>query len=746
MLQESSEFSALEIAVHIASCYHCRQKGWKSSFPGFVLNGGGVQKTGYKAFLSYGHEDQHWARWLHRALETYRVPSRLVGSSGLYGEIPRRLHPIFRDREELTAHADLGERITAALDASEFLIVICSVSAARSRWVNQEILTFKKLHGENRILSVIVDGEPFASEKGNPDQECFPHGLRFKSDADGNATAERCEPVAADLRPEGDGKRGARLKLIAGLIGVELGALVQRENSRRLRRQSLVTAASSLGMVVMGGLTFLAVDARDEAERRQAQAEGLIEFMIGDLRDKLEPVGRLEVLGAVGKKALDYYSEQDPGDLDFDALGRRSRALHLIGEIDNSRGDLDGAHGIFSVANRTTAELLERSPGDGQRIYDHAQSVYWLGLIDWQRGRFDEAEIAFRSYLDLATQLVAIDPGNADWQAELEYGYSNIGTLHFSQGKFDEAKPAFEKALEVSIALARQNPEDTMLQHDTAQSHAWLSDAAKSLRQFDEALAHRLNEVEIYRSTLARDPQNKVASEALVYGQLSLGNLYLMQGNLTEAAGQMIEATKMSSALLIYEPDNTANVKNCLRANTGLARVRLHQGNVAEARLVINEVRSLGRQLLEADTTVVNWHVYRAVGDGLRVRLLALEGNRSEALAFSEDALQRLYELESRHPQNEAVRRERVNLQSLKAELLDLEGRSAQSQSVWQDIANTLESGSGIKSAEGDAILAKALLHLGRTGEAQTFAQELSSAGYAHPDYVNSVYGKRIFQ
>ena len=36
----------------------------------------------------------------------------------------------------------------------------CSPSAARSKWVNEEILTFKRLHGEDRIFSFIVDGEP----------------------------------------------------------------------------------------------------------------------------------------------------------------------------------------------------------------------------------------------------------------------------------------------------------------------------------------------------------------------------------------------------------------------------------------------------------------------------------------------------------------------------------------------------------------------------------------------------------
>jgi len=61
----------------------------------------------YRAFISYSHKDEAWATWLHRAIERYRVPRRLVGRTSRDGSVPRRLFPIFRDREELPTSADL---------------------------------------------------------------------------------------------------------------------------------------------------------------------------------------------------------------------------------------------------------------------------------------------------------------------------------------------------------------------------------------------------------------------------------------------------------------------------------------------------------------------------------------------------------------------------------------------------------------------------------------------------------------
>ena len=45
----------------------------------------------YRAFLSYSHADTPAAARLHRWLETYRIPPRLVGLETPRGKVPRRL-------------------------------------------------------------------------------------------------------------------------------------------------------------------------------------------------------------------------------------------------------------------------------------------------------------------------------------------------------------------------------------------------------------------------------------------------------------------------------------------------------------------------------------------------------------------------------------------------------------------------------------------------------------------------------
>ncbi len=109
----------------------------------------------YWAFISYSHRDARAAAWLQRAIETYRPPARLTAPDG--APVPRRLTPIFRDREDLPAAGNLSDAIRAALNDSRFLIVVCSPSAAASHWVDEEIRYFKQQRGDASVLALIVD-------------------------------------------------------------------------------------------------------------------------------------------------------------------------------------------------------------------------------------------------------------------------------------------------------------------------------------------------------------------------------------------------------------------------------------------------------------------------------------------------------------------------------------------------------------------------------------------------------------
>jgi len=341
-----------------------------------------MEKYQYSAFISYSHDDERMAVWLHRALERYRFPKYMTGKSTSTGKVPRNLRPIFRDREELSAGHDLGEKIENALCASESLIVICSPSTPRSYWVNQEILFFKRIGREKNIYALIVDGD---FNVANDVSAVFPEALRYRLGPDGELTTTTSEPLAADLRASGDGRRLGLLKLIAGIVDLPVADLVNRDLARARKRVTVVTASALSAMLVMGTLTWTAVDARKRAEESRAQAEGQIEFMLTDLRKEVQKVGRLDALQVVADHALTYYENYPPRSSDADAFSRHARVKQFSGEIRLEAKRQKGAVHLLSAALEDARDAYQSDPNNPERDRDSARHPETPGR--WWRHR-----------------------------------------------------------------------------------------------------------------------------------------------------------------------------------------------------------------------------------------------------------------------------------------------------------------------------------------------------------------------
>ena len=538
----------------------------------------------YFAFISYSHRDEGTAEWLHDALEDFKVPGHLVGRITDHGSVPKRLTPIFRDVQELPASGDLGHEIRAALKASRFLIVLCSPAAAQSKWTNAEIEAFKRLHPNARVLAAILEGEPFASEMaGREQEECLPQALRFKYDRRGRATAKRAEPLAADLRGNAQSRRLGFLKLVAGMLDVGLDDLVRRDEIRRHRHLAIVAAGSIAGMVVASGLALAAIQARDAARDQRREVEGLVAYMLGDLKDKLEPIGKLDALDGVGSRVLAYYEKQDTSDLSDAALLQRSRALSLTAQVAYLRGNMQSAQQLYGQAMAGTAEMIRRSPDDPQALFDHAQNVFWIGELERFRGRMKEAEASYREYKSLADRMVSLEPNNLRWRMEALYGEENIGIILFYQRRFAEAARQFADALRPMEALASVEPGNREYQKELSTVLAWLADAERAQGRLDTATRARERQVRLLRQLADGDTVDVEFRGHLIPAHQALGILLNSRGRFEPGLRELRLAVTEADRLIPIEPENVYWQALAAQARLELARTLLSLGRVGEA-------------------------------------------------------------------------------------------------------------------------------------------------------------------
>jgi tetratricopeptide (TPR) repeat protein len=487
----------------------------------------------YRAFLSYSHRDAKWGTWLHKALESYRPPKQIVGTVTARGPVPKRLAPVFRDREELASATDLGTLLNEALRQSACQIVICSPSSARSKWVNEEILAFKRLGREDRIFCFIVGGEPNASDDpAHADEECFPPALRYKLGADGNLSTVRTEPIAADARPGKDGRNNAKLKLIAGLLGVGFDGLRQREQRRRQRQLFAIASGAIAGMVLTSGLATVALIARAQAQRQTVIAKREAEtarqttaFLVDLFRISDPSEARGNSLTA--REVLDRGAARVETQL--------AREPVIQATLMDTLGTVYMGLGLYAQAK----PLLETSASKRRKLGPAetpalAVSLSHVGNLLTQRAEYPGAEAAYREAIALQK---ALPPDQRD-DAALARTLFGLGQELGAQGRSAEAERSFREALALQKRLFPGPNEDTAR---TLDELAWTINE----RDLNEAVPMLQSAVAMQRALWGDQPYPDYANELN-----DLGLLLRSKSEYTESERLLRESLAMQRRLL----------------------------------------------------------------------------------------------------------------------------------------------------------------------------------------------------
>ena len=522
----------------------------------------------FRAFVSYCHADAAFAARLQRRLEGYRLPRRLADRvTPLPGQASGRIGPIFRDRADLSAAEDLSAAVREAIAASSALVVVASPDAAGSRWVALEIRLFRELHPGAPVLVALARGEPEAA---------LPEALRI----------EGIEPLAADFRREGDGKRLAFLKIVAGLTGIPFDALVQRDAQRQLRRVMVVTLGAGVMALVMAALLVMALQARSEAERRRAGAEGLVRFMLTTQRPRLREVGRLSIMQETNERALRYFDEQgEPQRLSDPSVELRALVLHALGEVEAITGDKGKARARFREAYVATLGVLKRRPNDPDAIFAHAQSAFWIGDAALDSGEYDKARTAWDEYLREAQLLRRIEGRTR--RALLELGYANGNLCHLKlRNRADvagellhcRASVGFVRAA-LAAPRADGEPTDPEIRTVLANRLAWLADALNESRMFDEAVRGRLEERRLLEAALERNPEDANLLDRAVASVIGMGKIAVARGEPRDGIKLFRESIVELDRLRASFPDNMVIFRERFRATLLLADASLKAGD-----------------------------------------------------------------------------------------------------------------------------------------------------------------------
>lgn len=609
----------------------------------------------FKAFISYSSADRIVGNRFHTAIERYKIPKALRGRKTESGLIEKRIGAIFRDRTDLTASDDLGEVILEGLEQSEFLIVLCSPASAQSKWVNEEIESFRRLGRGENIIALIVSGLPSQFHPEDNPHGAFAPALMQKTKSDGTFV-NLPEPFAPDLREMGvDGKGGdgfdlAKLKVVARIIGIPMAELTQRQLEVERREKRVITSVAATMMILavfatVGG--WFAVKQTREANARLADA---IESAARQVTVASTYQDRFGVPTSVLQDLLNAADKDFAGLID--SAGGRANLVYQRGKLSLDLADFSAIVGDDSLRSK----LLQQARTDMKVVNTSSRSLLSrLGLEDWPSE--DSVDMMHLRLLDLesieavsrdnktdalqkAEEALALatrrasETNSVEWAMEQAARTCFMAETHYQLADYSQADSFYDSCVKQYATLAEDQDEKNKLSINLALVNAQ-SNLAKVVRGLNKREQSRQLGIQVVKATdvlLENEPDDTSLQRTQLVNLTWLGDAILAdEQNPLSALVQYDKALEISHTLtnndntridwrrdkaIVQERRASAHLQTCDRD---------YQCDLTAARSAIDNAIDLIRSLLARDPEQRDWQ--RDLSVNLEVAALAAMAN-----------------------------------------------------------------------------------------------------------------------
>lgn len=276
---------------------------------------------------------------------------------------------------------------------------------------------------------------------------------------------------------------------------------------------------------------------------------------------------------------------------------------------------------------------MRRAPNDGERIFDHAQAVFYVANVALERGDLDAGEAGYQEYYRLAQRLVALDPAKPEWRLELAYATSNLGQARCAAGAYDEAARYFEQSVAARRMLSEAAPGDVKMADAYAYALSWLAHNDLLRGHFRPAIKAINEQLAVYDGLLARDPDNHLTLDYMTTAQRRLGEAHLALGEIEEARRAAEKGRAIANRLLEREADHASWRLEAAFIEELFSTLAELEGKKEEAAAFANRAITIVQALFGRDRSDIDAHVALASALSRRVQIDWNKEERREAAA-----------------------------------------------------------------------------------------------------------------
>gem|GEM_PF-5924450 len=360
---------------------------------------------------------------------------------------------------------------------------------------------------------------------------------------------------------------------------------------RRLRQRTRVAAvAAGVALLTIGMAVFAwqqrrraeagesaANERRTAAEAAEKETEDVIQFLLTDLRKRLEATGNLGAMESVLERAVVHFRKKyDDSGHTPDAAVQLADALVVKGDVIAVRGLPEEAYDLFTEALTLTESARDKGPDKPGRRLRVARALRDRSEQGMTMGRFSEALDDARLMLREAEQIQ--NPPAPRTVAAAHRAIANaLGYLK----QLDECRAEYLKARDILAAEMKLHPESKSLAAEHADFEMSLGSLAEEQQDYPLMLRHFTAWHEFVKG--AHSPDSNTYSHAAV----RLGHALVLNNRAGEAIPLLADAVRIAESEVDARPGHRGNLSHlrwCLKVNAMAQEQRGEHASAAELR------------------------------------------------------------------------------------------------------------------------------------------------------------------
>ena len=291
-------------------------------------------------------------------------------------------------------------------------------------------------------------------------------------------------------------------------------------------------------------------DARD-------QADGLINFMLTNLSNKLKPIGRLDLLYDVAKSAQKYLDGLPKEQVTAPRLRQQHGTLNNLGDVLSAQGKLQEAREVYEQGLAIAKRLTDQDKSDPGRLRDFGSSFERVGDVLMAQGKLQDALETYQQQLTIAQQLIEEDKSNTGLQANLSESYINVGDVRRKQGNLRDAMDAYQQSFAIAKTLTDRDKSNLLWQRDFAVSIQRVGDVLVRQGKLPEAMDAYQQNLNIQRTLADRDKLNAGAQRELSLSYQNVADVLKAQGKLQKALDAYRQSLVIAKRLTLRDTSNS---------------------------------------------------------------------------------------------------------------------------------------------------------------------------------------------